>query len=221
MTKFDVIVVGGGTAGACAAIAAGRHGARTLIVEQFGFLGGSQTGALVVPIMNFSTSKESLVRGLNAEIISRCDALGNADSSCSGIVIRSICGVAVSVTNSPRGFELILVGGFHHGPGGDSLGPNHTRQVVEGGESTGDVFGSGESDSGGGRQVSGDGKHGNTSVLTLNSTTTLEVLGLSIEPSERIVDSKGIGSSKLELVYIKRGGDLGGRSRGKSGCRCN
>jgi hypothetical protein len=63
--------------------------------------------------------------------------------------------------------------------------------------------------------------HGNTSVLTLNSTTTLEVLGLSIEPSERIVDSKGIGSSKLELVYIKRGGDLGGRSRGKSGCRCN
>ncbi len=63
--------------------------------------------------------------------------------------------------------------------------------------------------------------HSNTSVLALNSTTALEVLRLSVEPSERVVNSKGSGSSKLKLVNIKSGGGLGGRSRSKSGCRCN
>jgi hypothetical protein len=50
--------------------------------------------------------------------------------------------------------------------------------------------------------------HSNTSVLTLNSTTTLESLRLSIEPSERIVDSEGLGCSKLDLTNLKRGGGL-------------
>jgi len=44
MNRYDVVVCGGGTAGSCAAIAAARGGAKTLLVEQFGFLGGSQTG---------------------------------------------------------------------------------------------------------------------------------------------------------------------------------
>jgi hypothetical protein len=50
--------------------------------------------------------------------------------------------------------------------------------------------------------------HSNTSVLTLNSTTTLESLRLGIEPSERIVDSEGLGCSKLDLTNLKRGGGL-------------
>merc|ERR1719354_1350184 len=61
--------------------------------------------------------------------------------------------IGVSVTNSPWGLELILVGGFHHGPGGDHLGPNHTGDGIKGGESGRDVLGSRESDSGGGGQV--------------------------------------------------------------------
>ena len=77
MPRWDVIVVGGGTAGACAAIAAGRQGARTLCIEQLGFLGGSQTGALVIPMMAFHTSSEVLIRGLNDEIISRCETWGS------------------------------------------------------------------------------------------------------------------------------------------------
>lgn len=41
MKEYDVIVLGGGTAGAMAAIAAARGGARTLVVEQYGHLGGT------------------------------------------------------------------------------------------------------------------------------------------------------------------------------------
>jgi hypothetical protein len=42
----DVVVVGSGTAGTTAAIAAARHGAKTVLVERFGFLGGTSTQVL-------------------------------------------------------------------------------------------------------------------------------------------------------------------------------
>ena len=63
--------------------------------------------------------------------------------------------------------------------------------------------------------------HSNTSVLTLNSTTTFESLGLRLEPSKRIVDSEGLGDSELDLGNSEGGGGLGDGSRSKSGSRCN
>lgn len=42
---IDVIVVGGGAGGIGAALSAARNGAKTLIVDRFGFFGGSQTAA--------------------------------------------------------------------------------------------------------------------------------------------------------------------------------
>ena len=42
----DVAVVGSGTAGMCAAIAAARSGARTALIERYGFLGGTSTQVL-------------------------------------------------------------------------------------------------------------------------------------------------------------------------------
>lgn len=43
LSEADVIVVGGGPAGIGAALAATRNGARTILIEQFGSLGGMQT----------------------------------------------------------------------------------------------------------------------------------------------------------------------------------
>ncbi len=50
--EADVVVCGGGTAGAFAAKAAADMGKDVLIVEQFGALGGTATNGLVLPIMH-------------------------------------------------------------------------------------------------------------------------------------------------------------------------
>lgn len=49
---YDVIVIGGGTAGSAAAIACAMAGARTLIVERNSYLGGSASGGQVTPMMH-------------------------------------------------------------------------------------------------------------------------------------------------------------------------
>ena len=48
--SYDVVVVGGGAAGLAAAVAAGRAGARTALVERYGFLGGMATAGMVSTI---------------------------------------------------------------------------------------------------------------------------------------------------------------------------
>lgn len=49
--EYDVLVVGGGPAGICAAVSAARCGASTLLVERFGILGGMLTAGRVDPIL--------------------------------------------------------------------------------------------------------------------------------------------------------------------------
>ena len=51
MAKYDIVVVGGGTAGCAAAYTAGKSGFKTLLVEKNAHLGGSITSGLVVPAM--------------------------------------------------------------------------------------------------------------------------------------------------------------------------
>ncbi|MBO4671411.1 MAG: FAD-dependent oxidoreductase, partial [Bacteroidales bacterium] len=76
----DVLVVGGGPAGVCAAIAAARCGAQTVIVEQGNCLGGMATRGLVAPFMTcYDTTGETMViRGIFEEIVDRMVALGGA-----------------------------------------------------------------------------------------------------------------------------------------------
>ena len=54
MNNYDVIIVGGGTAGVSCAWNLGKLGLKTLIIEQNSFLGGSITSSLVIPAMKTS-----------------------------------------------------------------------------------------------------------------------------------------------------------------------
>jgi len=66
---WDVIVVGGGPGGVPAAVAAARNGARVLLVERYGFLGGMATSALVHPYMKYRVGETLLTRGLFEEFV--------------------------------------------------------------------------------------------------------------------------------------------------------
>ena len=73
-----MLVVGGGPAGTAAAVAAGRLGADTVLVERYNHLGGLSTGGLVSWIDRMTDWEGNLlVAGIGAELIDRCgpDAL--------------------------------------------------------------------------------------------------------------------------------------------------
>ncbi|OLV15889.1 FAD-dependent oxidoreductase [Deinococcus marmoris] len=74
---WDVIVAGGGTAGAIAGIAAARAGARVLVIEALGSLGGTGTNAWVTPLMRNVSAGENLNRGLTDELKARMLARGD------------------------------------------------------------------------------------------------------------------------------------------------
>ena len=56
-TKYDVVIVGGGTSGCACAYNCAKNGLKTLLVEKNNFLGGLMTGGLVVPIMKSSVDE--------------------------------------------------------------------------------------------------------------------------------------------------------------------
>ena len=66
--SWDVVVLGGGVSGCMAAFAAGKQGARTLIIERYGFLGGSLTNAGVGPMMTSMQVSARLLRGFRRSL---------------------------------------------------------------------------------------------------------------------------------------------------------
>ena len=61
--ETDVLVVGGGQAGLGAALGAAAAGARVILAERYGFLGGNATAALVMPWMSFHTQSPAIQAG--------------------------------------------------------------------------------------------------------------------------------------------------------------
>ncbi|MBX5492565.1 MAG: FAD-dependent oxidoreductase [Chloroflexi bacterium] len=77
--EAEVVVLGGGPAGIAAAVAAAREGARTLLVERYGFLGGMGTAALVTNFCGLYATvygeSRRVVRGIADELLERLAAL--------------------------------------------------------------------------------------------------------------------------------------------------
>lgn len=82
MDQWDVVVIGGGMAGCAAAWASARNGAKTLLIERYGFLGGWATAALVNPFMSSYTSDgHPLIGGFYTALR---DELANAEGGILG-----------------------------------------------------------------------------------------------------------------------------------------
>jgi hypothetical protein len=81
--EFDVVVAGGGTGGVVAALAAARHGARTVLIESKGYTGGTvvEGGTALHSFYNLwkafpQAEKRQVVRGIPQEIVDRLDLAG-------------------------------------------------------------------------------------------------------------------------------------------------
>ncbi len=79
---YDVIVVGGGSAGVAAAIGAARCGARTALVERYGFLGGAATNAQVLSYcghyLRGGDSAQLVLGGVANDVLESLGKLGPA-----------------------------------------------------------------------------------------------------------------------------------------------
>ena len=70
--KYDVVVIGGGTAGVIAAIQAARAGAITLLVEKNMVLGGTMTAAGVAFPGLFHSHGQQIIAGIGWELVTQC-----------------------------------------------------------------------------------------------------------------------------------------------------
>ena len=91
--QAQVVVVGGGPSGFCAAVAAARMGASVLLIEEGGFAGGMATRGLVGPFMtSYDSSGETMIiRGLFDELVRRMEARGGAIHAAAGPELLAAC----------------------------------------------------------------------------------------------------------------------------------
>lgn len=77
----DVVVVGGGPAGFCAAIGAARTGAKVALVERYGSLGGLFTDGMVLVVIGTGVMEgggfKLVTRGLCEEFLRRLEGMGS------------------------------------------------------------------------------------------------------------------------------------------------
>ena len=77
--ETEILIIGGGPAGIAAATAAARCGARVMLLEKYGFLGGMGTAAMVTNFCglhaSINGSIQQIVRGIADDILERLDKL--------------------------------------------------------------------------------------------------------------------------------------------------
>jgi hypothetical protein len=87
--EFDVVVIGGGPAGLAASVSAAKGGARTLLVERYGFLGGMGTAGGVTNFAGLygrrNGEMQQVVQGVANDLLSRIEALGGLNQPQDGM----------------------------------------------------------------------------------------------------------------------------------------
>ena len=79
VAEVEILIIGGGPSGIAAATAAARCGARVMLLEKYGFLGGMGTAAMVTNFCglhaSINGSVKQIVRGVADDILERLDNL--------------------------------------------------------------------------------------------------------------------------------------------------
>ena len=87
--EFDVVVVGGGPSGLAASVSAAKHGAKVLLVERYGFLGGMGTAGGVTNFAGLYGRKngemQQVVHGVVDDLLARMEALGGVNAPQDGM----------------------------------------------------------------------------------------------------------------------------------------
>ena len=92
---YDVVVAGGGTTGIAAAVAAAREGARTVLVDVLGFLGGNS--AAIPGWLGFhDLDGGRVVGGIALEMVERLQATGGATPIYPDPICGSVVGIDVN-----------------------------------------------------------------------------------------------------------------------------
>src|SRR2546421_9649001 len=78
VAETDVLVVGGGPAGLCAAVTAARSGARVILTERYPHLGGLASGGEVIVLDDMADLHQKKGGGLSDENVDPLRALRGA-----------------------------------------------------------------------------------------------------------------------------------------------
>ncbi len=82
--EYEVVVLGGGPAGIAAAIAAGRAGRSTVLIERYGFLGGAGTAAGLSTFCglhaNVAGEHRQVIHGICDDILARIERMGGLNA---------------------------------------------------------------------------------------------------------------------------------------------
>lgn len=108
-SSYDVIVAGGGPAGTAAAISAARAGAKTLLVEATGALGGMGTNGLVASWYCLSDGEQILTRGLFWEIVCTLHGAGGLKNGLDPDTMKPWMGIQFSAEPLKRVLDKMVL----------------------------------------------------------------------------------------------------------------
>ena len=112
--EYDVVVAGAGPAGVCAAIAAARNGAKTLLIERYGFLGGMWSAGFIIPLFDFE-NKHYIVSEIVNELKARGGWGGYYDIAFDFEIMKKLLDDMVTQSGAQILFHTFLAGAYCEG----------------------------------------------------------------------------------------------------------